>query len=95
MTKRRVRAIAHAPGTPDSLIRKTPTADLESLGPGISDEEVFGFTYDNIDDFLEGHAVEKVISRAILDHDRATATNARCRYPPRGLLATAPVAFAG
>jgi NAD+ synthase len=82
LTKRRIRAIAHALGTPDALIRKTPTADLESLRPGRSDEEVFGFTYDDIDDFLEGGAVEELVSRAILDRYQATAHKRQMPIPP-------------
>ncbi|GAA0413454.1 ammonia-dependent NAD(+) synthetase [Microbispora corallina] len=82
LTKRRVRAIAHALGTPDALIRKTPTADLESLRPGRPDEEVFGFTYDDIDDFLEGRAVKAVVSQAILDRYQATAHKRRMPMPP-------------
>jgi NAD+ synthase len=80
LTKRRVRAIAHALGCPDPLIGKTPTADLESLRPGLPDEEVFGFTYDNIDDFLEGHPVEAAIAQAI--HDRYQATVHKRQMPP-------------
>ena len=54
LTKRRVRATAEALGAPGPIVRKIPTADLESLRPGRPDEEAFGFTYDDIDDFLEG-----------------------------------------
>ncbi|GAA4570092.1 hypothetical protein GCM10023193_55680 [Planotetraspora kaengkrachanensis] len=82
LTKRRVRAIAHALGMPDTLIHKTPTADLESLRPGRPDEEVFGFTYDDIDDFLEGRAVEEAVSQAILDRYQATAHKRRMPMPP-------------
>ncbi|WBB69361.1 ammonia-dependent NAD(+) synthetase [Micromonospora sp. WMMD812] len=82
LTKRRVRAIARALGAPDALVRKTPTADLESLRPGKPDEQVFGFTYDDIDDFLEGGAVDEVVSRAILDRYRATVHKRHLPLPP-------------
>jgi NAD+ synthase len=65
LTKRRVRAVAAALGAPEALIRKTPTADLESLHPGKPDEQVFGFTYDHIDDFLEGRTVPPAVAEAI------------------------------
>ena len=54
LTKRRVRALAAAMGAPESLVLKTPTADLESLCPLKPDEEAFGLSYSVIDDFLEG-----------------------------------------
>ena len=57
LTKRRVRALAKYMGAPDSLVFKVPTADLESLSPQKPDEEAFGLTYDEIDDFLEGKDV--------------------------------------
>lgn len=57
LTKRRVRAVAEALGAPAELIRKTPTADLETLDPGKADETALGVTYDDIDDLLEGKPV--------------------------------------
>ena len=45
-------------GAPDSLVNKTPTADLECLSPQKQDEEVLGMSYDDIDDFLEGKEVD-------------------------------------
>lgn len=67
LNKRRVRALAKFMGAPDRLVFKTPTADLETNNPGLPDEVAFGLTYDQIDDFLEGKAidpkaVEKIIS---------------------------------
>ncbi|MFF4172134.1 ammonia-dependent NAD(+) synthetase [Streptomyces sp. NPDC001744] len=57
LTKRRVRAVAAELGAPDELVRKVPTADLETLDPGKPDEEALGVTYDEIDDFLEGRPI--------------------------------------
>ncbi|MFF9392068.1 ammonia-dependent NAD(+) synthetase [Streptomyces griseoluteus] len=57
LTKRRVRALADALGAPAELVWKTPTADLETLDPGKSDETALGVTYDDIDDLLEGKPV--------------------------------------
>lgn len=53
LTKRRVRALAAALGAPDHLVRKTPTADLETLRPMHPDEAALGCSYEAIDDFLE------------------------------------------
>jgi NAD+ synthase len=79
LTKRRVRAIAHALGAPRALIDKTPTADLESLDPGKPDEDALGFTYDDIDDFLEGQAVLPAIAQAI--HHRYDSTAHKRQLP--------------
>lgn len=73
LTKRRVRAIATVLGAPPDLIRKTPTADLESLDPGKPDESVFGCTYDDIDDFLEGRSVPPAVAQVIQHHYTTTA----------------------
>jgi NAD+ synthase len=45
-------------GAPQSLVHKTPTADLECLSPQKQDEQVLGISYEAIDNFLEGKAVE-------------------------------------
>ncbi|MFE5393262.1 ammonia-dependent NAD(+) synthetase [Streptomyces sp. NPDC056568] len=76
LTKRRVRAVGDALGAPAELVRKVPTADLETLDPGKADEDALGVTYDEIDDFLEGkpvgeEAFEKIVSRyRLTDHKR-------------------------
>ncbi|MGB1158222.1 MAG: ammonia-dependent NAD(+) synthetase [Porticoccaceae bacterium] len=57
LSKRQVRALAAAMGAPDSIVTKTPTADLECLSPQKEDEAVLGLTYDVIDDFLEGKGI--------------------------------------
>lgn len=66
LTKRRVRAVAEHLGAPHELAFKIPTADLESDAPLRPDEEAFGVTYEEIDNFLEGieispQAVEKIM----------------------------------
>lgn len=58
LNKRQVRQIAAHLGAPEQLIHKAPTADLECLAPGKTDESALGLSYDQIDDFLEGKAVE-------------------------------------
>ena len=57
LNKRQVRLLAHNLGAPDSIVNKTPTADLECLDPQKEDEAVLGLSYDVIDDFLEGKEI--------------------------------------
>ncbi|MEU6809971.1 ammonia-dependent NAD(+) synthetase [Streptomyces sp. NPDC046831] len=72
LTKRRVRAVTEALGAPSELVRKTPTADLETLDPGKPDEEALGVTYNDIDDFLEGKPVDEAAFAAIVQRYRLT-----------------------
>ncbi|WP_067970888.1 ammonia-dependent NAD(+) synthetase [Nocardiopsis trehalosi] len=72
LTKRRVRAVAAALGAPEPLVRKAPTADLETLAPGRTDEDALGLTYEEIDDFLEGRPVEERVLTALIDRYRRT-----------------------
>lgn len=67
LNKRQVRQIAGFLGAPEKLISKAPTADLECLTPQLADEQALGFSYDNIDDFLEGRAVPEAISEQIVN----------------------------
>lgn len=67
LNKRRVRALASALGAPDALVFKTPTADLENLAPQKPDEEAFGISYEQIDDFLEGKPVDAQVHQRILE----------------------------
>jgi len=73
LNKRRVRAVAQLLGAPDALVYKVPTADLESLVPGKPDEDAFGVTYEQIDDFLEGKPVSAEARRIILSTHRKSA----------------------
>ncbi|TCV67484.1 ammonia-dependent NAD(+) synthetase [Neorhizobium sp. S3-V5DH] len=66
LTKRRVRAIAEHMGAPAELVFKVPTADLESDAPLRPDEDVYGVTYEEIDNFLEGKAVAEPARLRIL-----------------------------
>ncbi|MDQ0585241.1 ammonia-dependent NAD(+) synthetase [Streptomyces rishiriensis] len=72
LTKRRVRAVAEALGAPAELVHKVPTADLETLDPGRTDEDALGVAYDDIDDFLEGRPVTEGVFRTIVDRYRLT-----------------------
>ena len=66
LNKRRVRALGQALGAPDELVFKVPTADLESLAPLKPDEDAYGVSYDQIDDFLEGRPVAPEAREIIL-----------------------------
>ncbi|GIF14244.1 ammonia-dependent NAD(+) synthetase [Actinoplanes teichomyceticus] len=82
LTKRRVRAVAGALGAAAGLVDKVPTADLESLRPGVADEDVLGFSYDDIDDFLEGKPVRPQVADAITARFRQTAHKRRLPLGP-------------
>ncbi|MBS7700514.1 MULTISPECIES: ammonia-dependent NAD(+) synthetase [unclassified Chelatococcus] len=66
LNKRRVRALASNLGAPSDLVAKIPTADLENLAPLRPDEEAYGVTYDQIDDFLEGRLIDEAARARIL-----------------------------
>jgi NAD+ synthase len=54
-------------GAPRELVFKIPTADLESDAPLKPDEDVYGVTYEEIDDFLEGNSIGLHARERILD----------------------------
>ncbi|RED07226.1 ammonia-dependent NAD(+) synthetase [Ectopseudomonas oleovorans] len=82
LNKRRVRAVAEWLGAPNELVHKVPTADLESLSPGKADEDAFGITYAEIDDFLEGKAVSPATLEIILNTYRRSAHKRDLPYTP-------------
>jgi NAD+ synthase len=53
-------------GAPKELVFKVPTADLETDAPLRPDEDAYGVTYDQIDDFLEGKAIDDTARSRIL-----------------------------
>ncbi|WP_421866880.1 ammonia-dependent NAD(+) synthetase [Motiliproteus sp.] len=65
LSKRQVRLLAETLGAPDSLVHKTPTADLECLEPQKADELALGVSYDDIDDYLEGREVSDDVADKI------------------------------
>ncbi|EJL6378397.1 ammonia-dependent NAD(+) synthetase [Vibrio cholerae] len=72
LNKRQVRLLAKTLGTPDQLVYKTPTADLEELAPQKADEAALNLTYEQIDDFLEGKAVPAEVSQRLVAIYHAT-----------------------
>ena len=79
LNKRRVRAVAKHLGVPEALVFKVPTADLEDNAPLRPDEDAYGVTYEQIDDFLEGKSIDKVAEELIM---RAYALTAHKRALP-------------
>ncbi|MER8761135.1 MULTISPECIES: ammonia-dependent NAD(+) synthetase [unclassified Mesorhizobium] len=73
LNKRRVRALAAHLGAPPELVDKTPTADLENLVPLRPDEDAYGVTYEQIDDFLEGKEIDEAARTRILHVHSSTA----------------------
>jgi len=53
-----VRSIAAYLGAPENLVKKVPTADLEEQNPQQADEDSLGLSYEQIDDYLEGKAID-------------------------------------
>ncbi|WP_279386526.1 ammonia-dependent NAD(+) synthetase [Motiliproteus coralliicola] len=74
LSKRQVRQLAQAMGAPESLVHKTPTADLECLEPQKADELALGVSYDDIDDYLEGREVSDEVA------DKITAIYLRTQH---------------
>ncbi len=67
LSKRQVRAIAKELGAPSILVDKAPTADLEELEPGKTDEDALGISYEQLDNFLEGKKVTDAVSEHIIN----------------------------
>jgi NAD+ synthase len=66
LSKRQVRLLAKTMGAPETLVDKTPTADLECLMPQKADEQVLGLSYDDIDNFLENKQVSKAAEERLI-----------------------------
>ncbi|GHC26888.1 NH(3)-dependent NAD(+) synthetase [Kushneria pakistanensis] len=81
LNKRRVRAVLSALDGPEALVNKVPTADLETLSPGRTDEDALGVTYNQIDDFLEGKKIDDDAAQRIISTYERTAHK---RELPRG-----------
>ncbi len=67
LSKRQVRMLAKALGAPAILVDKAPTADLECLDPGKTDEDALGISYEQLDDFLEGRQVSDEVKTHIIN----------------------------
>lgn len=72
LNKRRVRALAMALGAVREIADKIPTADLETLTPQRPDEDSYGISYNDIDDFLEGQTVSDAVYATVLKFYQGT-----------------------
>lgn len=72
MNKRQVRACAKELGAPEFLWAKVATADLEDEKPQLPDEVALGFTYEDMDDFLEGKEINLEVEKKIIHQYRIT-----------------------
>jgi NAD+ synthase len=72
LNKRRVRALAAHLGADETLWRKVPMADLETLTPQKPDGDSYGISYEEIDDFLEGKPVSEEVYTTIFRFYDAT-----------------------
>ncbi|MFZ4452487.1 ammonia-dependent NAD(+) synthetase [Salibacterium aidingense] len=66
LNKRQGKQLLRALDAPSNTFEKVPTADLESDKPGLPDEEALGFTYHQIDDFLEGKDIDPEVTDKII-----------------------------
>lgn len=67
LTKRQGKALLKELKADPSLYEKVPTADLEDKKPGLADEVALGVTYQEIDDYLEGHTISAEAQARIED----------------------------
>lgn len=65
LDKRQGKAILRYLNAPAELYKKTPTADLEDDKPMRPDEAALGVRYEDIDDYLEGRAVDEAAAEKI------------------------------
>lgn len=79
LSKRQGRSLLQFLDAPDRLAFKVPTADLLDARPGRADEDELGLTYEQIDDFLEGRAMDPEVAGRI--EARYLATQHKRRLP--------------
>jgi len=71
LNKRQVRKIAETLGAPSTMFNKTPTADLEDNKPQNPDEVALGFSYEDLDNFLEGKYIEAaVVAKIVAQYEK-------------------------
>jgi NAD+ synthase len=79
LNKRQGKMLLKELGCPERLYLKAPTADLEDDKPLLPDEVALGFSYDELDDYLEGKVVSPDIAEKIEDRYQKTMHK---RMPP-------------
>ncbi len=73
LNKRQGRLLMIELGAPDRLTYKLPTADLLDGNPGRADEDELGLTYEQIDDYLEGKAIDPAAAERLEGKYRGSA----------------------
>lgn len=84
LPKRRVRDIGRHLGTPEELVEKVPTADLEDDKPLTPDETALGVRYAVVDDYLEGQDIPAEDEATIVGWYRVTAHKRALPVGPAG-----------
>ncbi|MCL6453358.1 MAG: ammonia-dependent NAD(+) synthetase [Alicyclobacillus sp.] len=72
LTKRQGKELLQHLGAEPPIYEKVPTADLLDNRPGQADEAELGLTYDQIDDYLEGKAVDAAVAQELERRYHAT-----------------------
>lgn len=72
LDKRQGKALLKYLQAPANLYEKTPTADLEDDKPMRADEAALGVCYEDIDNYLEGHAIAEKAAEKIVDWYKKT-----------------------
>ncbi|MFC1404023.1 MULTISPECIES: ammonia-dependent NAD(+) synthetase [Streptacidiphilus] len=72
LTKRQGAALLQELGSPASVWKKVPTADLEDDRPALPDEVALGLTYAQLDDYLEGADVTPEVAAKVESVYRTT-----------------------
>jgi len=65
LDKRQGKQMLKVLNCPEHLYQKAPTADLEENKPGLPDEVALGVSYQDVDDYLEGHEVSEEAAEKI------------------------------
>lgn len=65
LDKRQGKQMLKVLNCPEHLYQKVPTADLEENKPGLPDEVALGVSYQDVDDYLEGHEVSEEVAEKI------------------------------
>ena len=80
LDKRQGKALLEELNAPKHLYEKVPTADLEDNRPALPDEVALGVTYDDIDNYLEGHEIETKAAEKIESWYQKTAHKRHLPY---------------
>ncbi|MCV3321275.1 ammonia-dependent NAD(+) synthetase [Pediococcus ethanolidurans] len=80
LDKRQGKTLLAKLNAPKHLYEKVPTADLEDNRPALPDEVALGVTYDDIDNYLEGHEIDPQAAEKIENWYKKTAHKRHLPY---------------